>query len=154
VVERNQKEQMKNDNERAGTPAVAVQRLVRPRRRIISHLHAAFDARLRTPGYAGTLRLLEPLYLLVRLLQVRTKILVLRLERGVLLFQSRHLRFCVRQSLSQNCGKRNLFQYVSDYAHSVLMWSNSISVEVSRPSSVWFLTLDACKKPLSMPIIG
>jgi hypothetical protein len=36
----------------------------------------------------------------------------------------------------------------------VLMWSNSISVEVSRPSSVWFLTLDACKKPLSMPIIG
>ncbi len=28
VVERNQKEQMKSDNERAGTPAVAVQRLV------------------------------------------------------------------------------------------------------------------------------
>ena len=34
MVERNQKEQMKSDIERTGTPAVAVQRLVRLRRRL------------------------------------------------------------------------------------------------------------------------
>jgi hypothetical protein len=30
----------------------------------------------------------------------------------------------VRQSLAQDSGQRNLFQYVRDYAHSVLLWPN------------------------------
>lgn len=69
----------------------------------------------------GRLRMPEPLYLLLRLFQVHTKILILRFKGRVFLLQSRHLRFCLRQTLAQDCGEGNLFQYVCDYAHSVLM---------------------------------
>jgi hypothetical protein len=44
-------------------------------------------------------------------------------------------------------------QMIFHRSYRARMTPNSISVEVSRSSSVWFLTLDACKKPLSMPII-
>jgi len=73
---------------------------------------------------AYLLPILECSYLFLRLLKVNAKILILRLENRVLLFQSRHLRFCFRQSLLKYRGEWNFFQYVGDYAHNVLMCPN------------------------------
>jgi hypothetical protein len=87
-----------------------------------SHLpHPAGDTWIRTASGLKFLRLLEPAYFVLRLCKVHTKILILRLESRILLFKSRHLRFRLRQTLLEYRGEWNFFQYVSDYAHNVLM---------------------------------
>jgi hypothetical protein len=70
------------------------------------------------------LELLLCLYLATRLLQISCKTRYLRLETRVLLLKCRHLRFRVRETLSKNRRQRNLFQYVCEYTHSVLMTPN------------------------------
>ena len=56
----------------------------------------------------------ENCYLIARLLKVRAK-------NRVLLFESRRLRFLLRQTLLDYRGEWNLRQYVSDFTHNVLM---------------------------------
>jgi len=83
--------------------------------------------------------LFEVLDLSVRLLKCRVKILrllmenrILRLKTRIFLFKCRTTCFRLRQALLENSGEWNFFQYVSDYAHNVLMVRSSVSSPKGR----------------------
>ena len=92
-----------------------------------------------TPSETGEARAIliwfgELLDFLLRLNKLEAKIFVLRLknrvlclENRVLSFQNRHLRFRIRQTLLKNRGEWNLFQYIGDYAHNVIMPNVKVS---------------------------
>jgi len=66
--------------------------------------------------------------LLLYVLKLESKVYILRLQNCILRLQfyilrlkRRHFLFLVDQALAKNSRKRELFQYVSDYAHSVIL---------------------------------
>jgi hypothetical protein len=75
----------------------------------------------------------ENTYLLFRLLKAKAKLFIINQRLRKALFASRYLRFRLEQTLSQHGRKWHFGQYVSDFAHDVLLIHKPPPVVGRRP---------------------